>query len=83
MVKLVKITAKEGMRIRIPEQNYRVLPKEGATVRWGMYWAKAKERGEIDVADVEVSAEQQKAADKAGKNPEVSAEVKTPGMAVS
>jgi hypothetical protein len=70
------VAPKDGMRLRIPEENYRVLPPEGADVRWNMFWAKAEQRGEIDVTDV--AKEEGKAAKagqehKAGKNPEVSA----------
>ena len=82
-MKLVKIVAKEGMRIRIPSEGHRLLPKEGAVVQWNMHWVKAKQRGEIEVSDYTVPDESKKAVEKAGKNPEVSAEVKTPGVAVS
>jgi hypothetical protein len=91
-MKMVKIIAKEGMRIRIPAENYRVLPKEGAVVQWNMHWAKAKERGEIDVEDVAVEpaeARDQTKVKAKGPRPreagggEVSKPVHTPGVAVS
>lgn len=90
-MKLVKVTAKEGMRIRIPGENYRVVPKDGAIVQWGMHWARAKARGEIEVADYTAPEIPVKGAGKGNRpgragappvdNPEVSREVKTPGIA--
>ena len=80
-MKLVKITAKEGMRIRIPEENYRVLPKDGAFVRWNMHWAKAKVRGEIEVGEEQETGAKPDA--KTGANPEVSVKLDAPGLAVS
>jgi len=82
-MKLVKIFANEGMRVRIPSENYRVLGEEGAVVQWSMHWAKAKERGEIKVEDY-AAPEQQPSKGKA-KGPEKpkAPEPKTPGIAVS
>jgi hypothetical protein len=89
-----KIFAKEGMRIRLPGENYRVLGKEGAVVQWNMHWAKAEQRGEITVEDVQVepSEARDKAAPRADQKADQrgdqkadpkAAKPKTPGVAVS
>lgn len=89
---LKKIFAEPGMRVRIPQENYRLLPEEGATVQWSMHWAKALERKEIRAEDVEVEPAEARDGTKTkakAKNPmgesaaKVEAAGKTPGVAVS
>lgn len=70
------VTPKEGFRLRMPENQYQVLPEEGQRVGWpgpANYWSRAEARGEITSAPDEEAPEEGKAKEAAKKPEEVAA----------